>query len=714
VVVARHCLKQEYIVRKNLFLFFFLFSVFISWFYFSTPWYPAAKLFVSGNISNHTGQMAIRWNSGHDLNGYEMEKYVLQPSPDYSSGACGVSLTTGDFDNTETTTTQVVVSELSVDGQKVPFESFKKSSNVEFRDDLLFLQGQNSNVQMTVEPKSHLHLEFLTYNYAGKVEINICGQKIKKNLYTSNDFNNWSRENVLALDYWYVSPEGHYTISMDVPRYKINAFRVEGQGDFSVTSFRVVNEFGESIDVENKIITPEGIIVQGDRLDKERIRYFHTQRLALQIVFALVSAFLACWLLQYLRRFHGIRDLFIGNGRLLFWIMFLSCICVSAFWHISFWPGITSTDSLKIWRAAHIPGLYLGDHPPLNVIFYQYLMCFWDNVAVVAVVQNVLCGLLTSHIFFSCYRWGVPRVLVILLFIPTVLSLPIGLYNAILWKDIPFALLTVLLSFRAADLYYQKRLEQKAIDKKNLLFLLIVMLLAAGIRYNGIVYWIVIPILLLTLGMVKVRWKYALSVVVFLVAATIALTTIRPGVPGFTYFAKQSTKYLQQAYSSLSGDFAQDRFNKYIGIFDVNQKFMQWDHVHHCFFGRYGNDFLRRVNWNDTYPYLPFPQSKVQKQMARFAVALDQKSYQSPWVYFSWNPFYMLYLLLGLPFLIRWLPLSAVFSTVLLSQVFALVFLDIYNWRYYYFAFLGINFLIVLIFADINRPKISPSKKHAF
>lgn len=701
-------------MRKHLLIFFFLFCAFFSWFYLSTPWYPAAKLFVSGNISNHTARMAIRWSSGHDLNGYEMEKYVLQPSPDYSNGECLVTVTKGDFDNKETTRRQVVVSEISVDGEKVPLESFKKSSNVELVDNLLFLQGHNSTIQMTVEPKSHLHLEFLTYNYSGEVEVNICGQKIKKNLYTSNDLNKWSRENVLALDFWFVSPEGRYTISMDMPRYKINAFRVEGQGDFSVSSFRVVNEFGESIEQENKIITPEGIIFQGDRLDNERIRYFHVQRFASQVAFALVSALLLCWLLLYLKRFHGMRDLFIGNRRGLFWIMFLSCISVSAFWHISFWPGITSTDSLKIWRAAHIPGMYLGDHPPLNVIFYQYLICFWDNVAVVAVVQNVLCGLLISHIFFSCHRWGVPRVLVILLFIPTALSLPIGLYNAVLWKDIPFALLIVLLSFRMSDLYYQKRLEKNKIDRKDLFFLLILMLLAAGFRYNGIVYWIVIPILLLGLGMVKIKWKFVLSVAVFLVVTTIALTAVRPGLPGFTYFEKQTAKYLQQAYNSLSGDFVQDRFNKYLGIFDVNQKVMQWDHVHHCFFGRYGNDFLRRVNWNDTYPYLPFPQSKVQKQMAIFAVALDQKSYQLPWVYLSWNPFYMLFLLLGLPFLIRWLPMSAVFSAVILSQVFALVFLDIYNWRYYYFAYLGINFLIALIFADINRPQISPSKKYAF
>ncbi len=144
---------------------------------------------------------------------------------------------------------------------------------------------------------------------------------------------------------------------------------------------------------------------------------------------------------------------------------------------------------------------------------------------------------------------------------------------------------------------------------------------------------------------------------------------------------------------------------QYIGIFDINQTAMQWDHVGNCLYGRYDNNLLRRVRWNDVYPYLPLPRAKIQKKSARAAFAVYKKSYEKPWVYFSWNPVYMLLLFPVLPLFFRKLPMSAVFSVFILAEIIALVVIGIFNWRYYFFAHFAAYFLVPLVLADLMRKK---------
>jgi hypothetical protein len=126
-------------------------------------------------------------------------------------------------------------------------------------------------------------------------------------------------------------------------------------------------------------------------------------------------------------------------------------------------------------------------------------------------------------------------------------------------------------------------------------------------------------------------------------------------------------------------------------------------------YGRYTYDFLKYLRWNDVYPYLPFPKNTVISKLRETALALYWKSYEIPWVYFSWNPVYMLILLPMLPFMFRILPMTAVFSFFVLIPVVVLVVLDIFNWRYYFFAHLGSYFIVPMIITDlcIRKKKIA-------
>jgi hypothetical protein len=680
----------------------------LSFFVFSNPWYPAAKLHVKGKASSLPARLMIQWTSGHGLNGYEMYRYALQPLPDQESGDSGVDVTLTRTGNRHPAAadSQVVLKRVMVDGEPVAPTPEQLGPAVENEDDLLVFREIQAKITLNLRPRHHLRLEFLAYNYAGEVEVNFAGKVSRHILYSAWDRTKWTRDNVVVVDYWLVQDDGSFAVSMDMPRYPVDAVRISSKQEIFDISARINSEDGAVVDAGEAIPAPDGVVYEMAGADKKLKRYFHPHRFAFQILFALLTTWLFFGTVRYLAGFDGPADIFIRRKRFVFWLMFLFSVGVFSLWHISFWPGIASTDSLKIWRAAHIPGMYLGDHPPLNVIFYQYLMHFWDNMAVVPIVQNLLSSALISWMFFSMYRWGLPVLLLIPFYLLAVLSVPTGLYNAVLWKDVPFALLTVFLGFRLADAYFRKRHDRPQYSRQSWIILFLLALVLTGFRYNGAVYLLAIPAMLFGLGIITVRKKYITILVCFMVITGAFYTASEYlGSSASSYFTTQTKTYMKQVKKKMSLQFLQERWDKYLGIFDINQTAMQWDHVGNCLYGRYDNTLLRRLRWNDVYAYLPLPRAEIQKTMARKAFAVYKKTYQKPWVYLSWNPVYMLYIIAILPFFYRRLPMAAVFSAFILIEIAALVFIDILNWRYYFFAHFASYFVLPLAVTDLTRQK---------
>ncbi len=601
----------------------------------------------------------------------------------------------------------VVLSGIFVDGERIHLAQDQAVGLEEIEDDLLKFKEKESTVSFLCHPKQHLRLEFLSFNYAGEVEVNAGSKVSRHDLYSSSDFNKWTHDSITVVEYWLASPDGHFTVSLNMPRYQVKAFRLDSKEPLADLSLTVKTEFGETLDGGTGTPGLEGVVFNAEGIDRELKRRFHPHRFTLQVVFALLTTWIAYGAIRFLSGFNSVRSLFMDERRLLFWLMLVCSFGVYALWHLSFWPGVASTDSLKIWRAAHIPGMYLGDHPPLNIIFYLYLMQFWDNMAVVPLVQNLLTSLLFASLFFSLYRWGVPLVCVLFFYLLTLLSIPIGMYTSILWKDVPFALLIVILGFRLCDLFFQKRNGMLKVSWQEWIVLSLLTLALIGFRHNGVVYLVALPVLLVCLGIITVRLRFVLACAGFLlVAGGVVAITHSLGSSAFTFLSTQTLTYAKQAGQRLSFEYVIKQGRKYLGALDVNQEQMQWDHVHHTIYWRFNGNFLKSVGWNDVYSYLPLPRSEWQRKMARSAMLLDKESYKPPWVYVSWNPFFMLVPLALLPLLIRWLPMAAVFSGFVLVQVAALVFLDIFNWRYYYFAYMALFFLIPLAIADRTRPRL--------
>jgi len=701
--------------RKTI-LFLITACLFLGYFYWTNPWYPAAIIHVKGKVSDASTQLAVRWNGGAGLNGYEMQRFQLQPRPDYSQDTgINLKITRTGKKYPAAAGSLVSLHSLQVDGAE-QLANLELPQGVELEDGVINFNNKATSIEYTIRPQNHLRIIFLAFNYAGEVEIDIDGAKTNHNLYSSNSENKWSRENVVVIDYWYVSKYGDYAVSMKLPRYKVRAYRVESKEDFSVHSVTIDNEFGESIPVSqvedikatfNPGLGSTGVNFPMKDLDPELERFFSFPRFIVQVISAVITAWILFGVVSLVISIGGWKELFLTKSRLLFWALFISSSTIFFVWHFAFWPGIMSTDSLKIWRAAQIPGLFLGDHPPLNVILYEYLSYFWNNPAVVPLFQNVITSLLTAYIFFKLYRWGLPLFILIPGYLITIFSIPIGLYTAVMWKDIPFAVLVVYLGFRLADLSFQKRYCNIGWSAQEWVVFVLLVLALPGLRHNGALYLVAVPVLLIFCGAIKIKKKLIYGGVLTIFLSIMVFSTIKYfHFSANTYFFDQTNHYLDKTWEKIAQYNIKSTVSDYLGVLNVNQKRMQWDHVHLTLYGRYNYDFLKKTGWSDVYPYIPFRRSSIQETTAYILKWIYDKSYQRPWVYLSWNPFYLL-LFMPLTLILAYkLHMTSVFSLFVLLQVVVLVLLGIFNWRYYYFFYLSLFYLIPMIAADFTRKKM--------
>jgi len=481
--------------------------------------------------------------------------------------------------------------------------------------------------------------------------------------------------------------------------------RVDSKEKFSVTSVTVATEDGMVYALSNPVPWKGGVNFSMHRLNRQLKRYYHPDRFLLQILFALLTNWLLAKLFSFATRFTGLKDIFFNEQRYLFWLMLCFGCFIFSLWHLSFWPGVTSNDSLEIWRAAQIPGMYLGDHPPLNVILYIYLSMFWNNVAVVPVAQNLLTSLMTAYIFFSLYRKGLHLYFLLLFYGLVVFSVPVGLYTIVLWKDIPFALLVVFLGFKLACFYFDKRNKTLAISRNEWISVFLLTMTLAGIRHNGVLYLLIVPFIIVAFGLVRIRPLILAFLFGLMVSGGAAFFFLSGSQGSSGYLAAQTKIYLNQAMGQLSFDYLKKSGQNYLGVFDINQKKMRWDKLGDCMYSRYNFHFLKHLRWNDVYPYLRKPKNKLVKKMNGIAWDLYKKSYIVPWVYFSWNPVYLLFLFPLLPLLFKKLPMAAVFSFFIIAPMSVMVFLHIFNWRYYFFAYLASYFLLPIIITDISAKR---------
>ncbi len=171
-----------------------------------------------------------------------------------------------------------------------------------------------------------------------------------------------------------------------------------------------------------------------------------------------------------------------------------------------------------------------------------------------------------------------------------------------------------------------------------------------------------------------------------------------------SFVTSQSRFFVNRMMSFGIGETAIRVVKQYPTLLDVNifKKREIWYDTWYRDSGvtKWHQGFARQKGYNEWTRYMPCePKSD---SLYRLLHSLNLWSAAEPWVYFTWNPFYML-LFFPVCFLYRLFPLTAAFGYVVLSQVLILLLVlgpYNYNWRYYYFLFVSLYFLIPVFALD--------------
>ncbi|WP_417915103.1 hypothetical protein [Candidatus Electronema sp. JM] len=654
-------------------------------------------MILRGHTAGGSPAITVRWDSGAGFNDYEQR--LFQPDVHPQDGQISVVIGTTGRKNSASSSAGAVCSAVLVDGTEIKLDEFAKPPV--FADGELHLQEQSS-LAFKLPAQSHVAFRFHTDSNSGVAFVEVNGKRTEFDLYMAN-----VEAKFKQFDYWLLQPDGSFALTVDLPRYPVRLLELS-TGNASLTAVELHGK-GQ---IAN--------LLQNKRAEHGKIRFeqplegmhsfFHPLQFAQQIFFALFSTWLLTSLFRLAQEIGGLRSMFLREQRPWFWLMFATSLTVLGAWLAAFWPGVMSVDSMKIWRAALLPDVYLNDHPLLNVILYKYLRHIWSNPAVVSVSQVVVTSLLLAWSGLWLLRRGVAIQITLCWLLLVLGAVPVCVYTTALWKDIPFAVLIVCWAVTLAKLRQAEKENRLRWTKQRGAALLLLGLAVGLIRHNGIVYLAVLPVLLLLLRLVPL--KKALPVLAILVLTTaIGFVALRQSAhnqhEGF--FTKTVRWYAGMVQvSSISNDLKRTA-RDYLTVLDIDAP--QADKFHYYMHDRQAWWFLLHSGWWDVYPY---QQSKpVFPQLRNTAMQLYEWSYTKPWLWLMWNPVWLLALLPLLTLCFRWLPNTGILGAMLLAGALPLVYLQIFNWRYYYFLYFGLLFLPAFVLLDFQQWRTDNPKQNA-
>lgn len=672
-----------------------LFLVFLLYFIFGTGWYEPARLIIKGCATNTDAVVNVHWDSGAGFNTYEQEQFQFLPSRGNIHKEHLIVLEGGSLKNASSKDSRIVLSEIRIDDRGLPIPQSSLEAVRHVRGAGWFLESVDSKITLNVPAGERVYFFLKANDHSGIARISIDGYEIRHDLYRGN----WEIQ-LAKLDFWFLDDNGNFSVSLDLPRYKINSLRIKIPEGASLSSVYLQTKSGRIVDFSlPDDANPEQFLIAAPT--KHLKHYFHANRILFQILFALLMAWGAWSLFKIVFRHGGVCGVFLGDELRVFWLFFFGAVLTYSIWLLVFWPGVMSVDSLNIWRAAWLPEVMINNHPALNVLWYMFLLHLWNNTAVVPLSQILILASLIASTFFYCYRQGVALRLLLPCYILLLLSLPVGLYSVTLWKDIPFALLVVFWGLALAYFYLQRTQKDRfCLTLQQIVSLLLLFLALTLFRHNGIVYLFVIPIFFVTFRLVHVSRRFMAAAGVVIILVTMVVVFPPKSMKSASYFHDLSLSYLQQFTKDSVVVRVKQSLEHYPRLLDLKKNREQSDLWHYYFGDRYAYTFLKQSGWNDTHKYAPRDEHPF-PSLRDYALQVYQKSYKYPWVYLSWNPFLLLYLFPLSILLCRWFPLSAIFSSVILVQVLALlVFVGTVNWRYYYFVLLGGYFLLPLLLLD--------------
>lgn len=262
-------------------------------------------------------------------------------------------------------------------------------------------------------------------------------------------------------------------------------------------------------------------------------RKFHRGLFAVQACVAFLCAW-ACNQLMGLKNRLGLPDwmsvarfVFLDERRYVFWGLFsVSSLCF-LLWLLAYWPGAMTGDSWAVLD--EVQTLVWSDwHPYVYKLYLLGLFQLFNSVAAVGIFQLLLTAALGAYVFYEAWRAGVRPLFLAPFFALFCLSIPIGLYNITLWKDVPFSLCVTAFSLM---LYKTQIIREKSgslVQIPSACYLPIGILLIGlcHFRQNGLMFYALAPLLLWS----RIRKTDFFALCVFLTASFFAITVVIPRV----------------------------------------------------------------------------------------------------------------------------------------------------------------------------------------
>jgi hypothetical protein len=478
---------------------------------------------------------------------------------------------------------------------------------------------------------------------------------------------------------------------------------------FRINNAVITNFLGQETVIPNGAKAKQEIIVSnllGIKQSK-----FHPILFGAQIVTAAVLSFLVYWIgnLQFLngkKDFQEIiQTIFIKEQRWFFWIVFMFGLFISMVWLMAEWPGCMTPDSIYVHKETKLLR-FTNHHPYIYSFFILGLYNLFDSPITIVLFQITIYNLLAGYLFYYLLKKKLPFYLIVPCIIISTISFPIHLYNLTMWKDIPYSLIILFWAFYLTKCYYQRRYETEDTDihLRDVIILSALFLAVCTFRHNGIVYLLYIPTMLVFTGVTRKR-----RLIQFVGISTLLFTTYFFILPEYivykkyrndNFFNKKIEDTVREASQVTKNDYYLEdylsyRVKRFFATLGVSPKTTTWfNDMHHPPQRWFSVDEARS-------------EMKVRPKFIVFSKlirkALDTRNFRgyTRGRFIFWNSLFPLIGFFIIFFLYKWLPVSALYSSVFLYQTVFMFFVVWPRWRYLYYIYLGGAFLLPVVILEI-------------
>lgn len=469
-------------------------SIFIILFL-NNKYYLPSKLTIVTSAPANT-EAKVYWDSGIGFNERETYRFIPFPVVPYKNIEHTVKIERLNDTNKESIGSEVEIESILLNGkEKIDINKFAGNSSYINDNNRLSIKEKGFHIDF-IQKFETLEVVFVKHKWAGKVKITIDNESQIFDLYSEHTkFENYSFQ---GKGY-----KGTIENSFDLPQIKIKSIRVKFLNPDAKVKAISIKSDNNIINLKSYAKNQEQGIFEYNTLNSGRSK-FHILLLLIQLLLALIISWLIYELYTYIQNIKKtklkdvIKYIFCEDIRYVFWIMFLVSFTAFFLWLLGEWPGIMTVDSFHFtWR--EIKTFNFQNVTPIVYNLYILLLTqIYDSPVIVSLFQISIVSLLGSSIFYFCYKNGANKILVEICFLLFITSIPVGVYNITMWKDIPFNTIMIFMGFLIFKLYFQKKYQgiNKSYKYNRMLILSVLFCLLLTLRHNGLVFIFILPLIM--------------------------------------------------------------------------------------------------------------------------------------------------------------------------------------------------------------------------